>query len=215
MTPKPYIAACPQRTQKTPIVYPAGAALIGRRTIIEVGPGRGDFLFHLAEHNPNAAVVGIEIKRKRVDKLIVRAEKRALANVRIIQDDARAALPRFFPDASVDEIHILFPDPWPKNRHEKNRAVSIDLLHECQRILKPDGTVSIATDDHAYAEDVRRSAATIAELTSAYPDVIVHDKPDAYPTYFSMKWKAEGRVNTYQMYRKAPEKIKTSTLPSE
>ena len=75
-------------------IYPASCHPVdGKRLIVEVGPGRGDFLFHLAEKNPEAVIVGIEIKAKRVDKLIRRIERRGLKNVRIIQDDARDALP--------------------------------------------------------------------------------------------------------------------------
>lgn len=206
------MSLCPRHCQinsqyeaaKTPFLYPAApcpAAPEGR-LIIEIGPGRGDFLFHLAEMNPDSTVVGIEIKRKRVDKLIARAEKRGFKNVRIIQDDARAALPRFFDESSVDEIHINFPDPWPKKRHSKNRAVNKTFLEECARVLKKGGTISIATDHAPYSDEIAKAAACIPELEFRYDRPAVTERPDAYPTFFALKWQKEGRKINYQKYKR-------------
>lgn len=202
----PALTYSPQTKQdvvKTPFLYPANPNwLCNDRIIVEVGPGRGDFLFHLADTNPDASVVGIEIKRKRVDKLITRVEKRALANVTIIQDDARAAIPRVFPRGSVDEIHINFPDPWPKNRHAKNRALSMKFLIDCVDALKVGGTISFTTDHRPYAEDVAAEASQIPTIRSAYALPIVTDMPEAYETFFAAKWRSEGRTINYQKYCK-------------
>lgn len=188
---------------RTPVLYPAAIELgAAEPLIVEVGPGRGDFLFHLAERNPAATVVGIEIKRKRVDKLIARTERRRLANVRLIQDDARHALPQFFADASVDEIHVNFPDPWPKKRHAKNRAVSPAFLAECARILKPNGHLFFATDSRPYADWVAENAQRVPRLKNCYDSPMLADLPDAFPTFFAEKWRAEGRTLTYQKYRR-------------
>ncbi|MFH0798551.1 MAG: tRNA (guanosine(46)-N7)-methyltransferase TrmB [Pseudomonadota bacterium] len=197
-----YISKTPLELSRTPFLYPAAGMQRSGRTIVEVGPGRGDFLFHLAEINPDATVVGIEIKRKRVDKLISRVEKRGLKNVSLIQDDARDALPRIFKDQSVDEIHMNFPDPWPKNKHAKNRAASREFLEECRRILKIGGTISIATDSLPYAQKILENAATIRGLQSSYANPLEREMPDAYPTFFAMKWRSEGREITYQKYRR-------------
>lgn len=188
---------------KTPAIYPASAE-IGKssRVIVEVGPGRGDFLFHLAEQNPDAQVVGIEIKRKRTDKLIQRVERRGLMNIIIIHDDVRLALPRFFGRESVDEIHINFPDPWPKRRHTKNRAVSAEFLAECARTLKAGGTLSFATDHLEYAADVSQCLSSISDLRNAFNERYLTDVDGAFPTFFAMKWREEGRGITYQKYVK-------------
>jgi len=186
-----------QELVRTPFFYPSTLGLDNAtRLILEVGPGRGDFLFHLAETNPDSLVVGIEIKRKRVDKLIHRTEKRKLCNVIIIQDDARSALPRFFSDGSVDEIHINFPDPWPKNRHSGNRSVSTDFLNECRRVLKDGGFVNFVTDFIPYAAAVSDDASRIAGL------VACDDANETFPTFFAMKWKKMGRKFVCRRYVK-------------
>lgn len=167
---------------------------------MEVGPGRGDFLFHMAENNPHATVVGIEIKGKRVDKLIKRIEQRCLTNVRLIQDDVRSALPRFFPDKSVDEIHIHFPDPWPKKRHEKHRSMNLNFLQECLRILKVEGTVTFITDHRPYAEEVVELFTQLPDFENFYEDRLIVSMPSAFPSFFAQKWMAEGREIIYQKY---------------
>ena len=183
--------------------YPAGGlSLNGQRLIVEVGPGRGDFMFHLAETQPEDEIVGIEIKGKRVDKLIKRIERRGLGNVRLIQDDARVALPRNFEDGSVDEIHVHFPDPWPKKRHTKHRSMSGAFLKDCLKALKLGGTLTFITDHRPYAEAVRETFTDIPELESCYDEPLKRDAPDAFPTFFAQKWIAEGREITYQKYRR-------------
>lgn len=206
-TPRPIA-----ETVRTPFVYPASLPLrVARRAscvrppllIIEVGPGRGDFLFHLAETNPDAVVVGIEIKRKRVDRLIRRIEKRSLKNVCLIQDDARCALPRFFADETVDAIHINFPDPWPKRRHAKNRAVTAGFLVECKRVLKIGGTISIATDDESYVSEITRRIGGIPDLKEYESEICSEEPPDVFPTLFATKWKDQGRPTFYRRFVKA------------
>lgn len=184
---------------RMPVIYPALSRLDAGHLIIEIGPGRGDFLFHLAATHPDATVVGIEIKRKRVDKLIARTEQRGLRNICIVQDDARAAIPRMFADASVDEIHIQFPDPWPKRRHAKNRGISEALLRECWRVLKAGGMLAILTDSQPYAEAIATAAAGIDGLLPL--SVAERDFEAVYPTLFAMKWKAEGRRCFVRAYR--------------
>ena len=201
---RPYALASIAELTRTPFVYPAPfTPCQGQRIIVEVGPGRGDFLFHLARTDPQATVVGIEIKRKRTDKLIKRIERFELTNIYLIQDDARQALPRFFPNGTVDEIHFNFPDPWPKKRHTKHRAVTRAFLEDCSRVLKPGGTISIATDHDLYASEIAQSASQVTGLISCYPETIADKMPQAYPTFFALKWQSQGRSITYQKYRRA------------
>jgi len=132
-------------------------------------------------------VVAIEIKRKRVDRIIARAEKRGTKNLIIIQNDARAALPELFSENQASEIHIQFPDPWPKKRHAKNRPVSKSLLLECKRILAPKCSLFFVTDSENYAEEVKR-AACVLEGFSCSPS-----PKDIFPTLFAMKWREMGK----------------------
>lgn len=201
MTARRHVPVSTGQMVKMPFVYPANGQF-NERIIVEVGPGRGDFLFHLAETNPDKSIVGIEIKRKRVDKLIDRIEKRGLKNVTIIQDDARCALPRFFGENSVDTIFINFPDPWPKRRHEKNRVLSRDFLQDCCSVLKFYGNLNITTDFQSYAETAANEIDAIPLLETCHPDVVKNQSDDAYPTLFAQKWINMGRTIYYQKYQR-------------
>ena len=183
-------------------MYPAESSLTDRRgLILEIGPGRGDFLFHLASEHPQETVVGIEIKRIRFDKLVARIEQLGLDNVVLIQDDARRSLPRFFDDGHAATIHINFPDPWPKRRHGKNRVMNEDFIAELHRVLAPGGALFFQTDVEWYAkevaEDMERHGILLACQDDPASDVVT------FPTYFLQKWKKQGRTIWYQKYRRA------------
>ena len=116
--------------------YPSSNTLdLSRRIIVEVGPGRGDFLFHLAENNPEAQVYGIELKTLRFYKLVERRDARGLSNITLLKGDARIGLPEMFGSDHVDELHIQFPDPWPKRRHEDCRLVNDAFAADCVRVV--------------------------------------------------------------------------------
>jgi len=188
----------------TPLKFPANLVIDSASSIIvEIGPGRGDFLYHLAESRPNSLIVAIEIKRKRVDRLISRLQKRDIDNVVVINSDARWALPNAFGLESIDEIHINFPDPWPKKRHTKNRMMQKAFLEECARRLKSCGHLYFATDQEWYAEEARLTFAEMNDLTSCFEEVIQRDPEASFPTLFMQKWREAGRTLFYQKYMKS------------
>lgn len=178
--------------QTTIITYPA-TDVVGCGTILEIGPGRGDFLFHLAVENPERVICGIEIKGKRFDKLIARTEKRGLKNVRLVMADAGEALPELFSDGSILSIYINFPDPWPKRRHTKHRLLSHDFLTECSRVLTTSGTLNITTDSEDYAKVTYANLQKV-EMLGADSLKFMINPPDTFPTFFCEKWKREGRT---------------------
>jgi tRNA (guanine-N7-)-methyltransferase len=114
---------------------------------LEVGPGRGWFLVERAEAEPRVALVGMEIRRKWASIVDKRLAARGLsARARVFAEDARAALPRLAPDASVRRVFLNFPDPWWKKRHEKRLVVQPGFLDEVARLLEPGGELFVQTD---------------------------------------------------------------------
>lgn len=154
---------------------------------LEIGPGRGDFLFRLAEENPLKTVQAIEYKRKRYEKLSRRLEKRELSNIRLHFGDARVVLPQEFRDESLEKVFILFPDPWPKRRHEKHRLFQDSFIKELLRVLKPEGEILIATDDPLYRQRIQ-------EVFRHYIHSFVFSPLETLPmTFYADKWRREGR----------------------
>jgi len=126
--------------------------------VLEIGPGRGDFLLAQAERFPEQQFVAVELGKKRHLKLIRRIEKRQLRNVALICGDARLVLPRFVPSASVGSIVVLFPDPWPKRRHAFHRLLQPPFLVELARCLKAGGHLFLRSDVEEYVVWVKGHA---------------------------------------------------------
>jgi tRNA (guanine-N7-)-methyltransferase len=143
------------------IAYRAAAldltATFGRAApkVLEIGFGMGETTAEIAAAHPENDYLGIEVHTPGVGSLLKQLEARALANVRIIQHDAVEVLQHMIAPASLDGIHIFFPDPWPKKRHHKRRLIQPPLAALLTQKLKPGGYVHAATDWHEYAEQIR------------------------------------------------------------
>jgi len=168
--------------------------------VIDVGSGRGDFLFYLAEKYPQKTVYGIEIREKRFEKLARRLKQDGFENVGLILGDAFLSIPIVFEEGGVKEIYINFPDPWPKRRHARRRLITPAFVKVCGRVLKKGGRLSIATDLEWYAIHTKEvvSGAGIFALVEYGRG----DDGKIYPTYFAKKWMEEGRDIYYQVYKK-------------
>ncbi len=163
---------------------------------LEIGPGRGDFLFFLAEQNPLSTVVGVEYKHKRFEKLTGRVEKRQLPNVRLLLGDARTVLPQECTDEEFEKIFILFSDPWPKRRHEKHRLFQEPFVKELHRILKPEGRIYVAHDDPRYIAQIKD---VFRKFVSSF---VFHEDGVEFTTFYADKWKKEGRSISSFSYEK-------------
>jgi len=130
--------------------------LFGRHAprIVEIGFGNGDNLAKTAAEHPERDYLGIEVHRPGVGRLLLALEEGQLTNVRLICHDAVEVLARQIPPASLDEVVILFPDPWPKKRHHKRRLVQGAFVELVTERLAPGGLIRMATDWQPYAEEM-------------------------------------------------------------
>ncbi len=129
-----------------------GALMPGAKQVwLEIGFGGGEHLAGQAARHPDTLMIGCEPFLNGVGSALRHIEEGGLSNVRIHADDARAVIAAL-PDASVDHVLILFPDPWPKARHAKRRLVQADVAAGLARILKPGGRLRFVTDWKAYAD---------------------------------------------------------------
>jgi tRNA (guanine-N7-)-methyltransferase len=114
---------------------------------IEIGPGRGGFVFERAASAPESRLLGIEIRLKWAAIVNERLVKQGLGDrVRVVNGDARVELARLRPDASVARAFLHFPDPWWKKRHNKRLVVGDTLLDELARLLVDRGELFVQTD---------------------------------------------------------------------
>jgi tRNA (guanine-N7-)-methyltransferase len=117
---------------------------------LEIGFGGGEHLVWQAAQNPDVGLIGCEPYEDGIVKVLSAIESNRLTNIRLHADDARLLL-RLLPDASVDRVFVLFPDPWPKVRHRKRRLVSPEMVVELARITRDGSELRIATDIDDYA----------------------------------------------------------------
>ena len=118
---------------------------------LEIGFGGGEHLAAQAARHPDALMIGCEPFLNGVGSALRHIEDGALKNVRLHADDARDVM-KALPDASLDRVMILFPDPWHKARHNKRRLIQDESAAEIARLLKPGGRLRFVTDWKDYAE---------------------------------------------------------------
>ncbi len=112
---------------------------------LEVGFGGGEHLAHQAATHPHAGIMGCEPFLNGVAKLVSEIDEQRLINIRILNDDARFLLERLAP-ASLARVFILYPDPWPKKRHNKRRFINEETLGFLASALRPGGELRFASD---------------------------------------------------------------------
>lgn len=119
---------------------------------LEIGFGGGEHVAAQAEANPDVGYLACEVFVEGVAKCLTAVEEKALKNVRFWTEDARDLVDRL-PDQSLDRVFILFPDPWPKKRHQKRRIIQPEFLDALARVMKPGAKLRFATDVRSYADE--------------------------------------------------------------
>ena len=121
---------------------------------VDLGCGDGSFLCEMAQRFLKINFLGIERLTKRVEKIRRKAEK--IENVRVLCADSLFAVRHLLPESSVETFYLLFPDPWPKRRHQFRRIFSRDFLDAIAVALEKHGVLRIATDQLEYFQQVER-----------------------------------------------------------
>lgn len=121
---------------------------------LEIGFGGGEHLLHMASVNPGHDFLGIEVWPPGVTAFMQRVAEAGLTNVRVVKADAAHYIAGRVPNACLDEVYILFPDPWPKRRHHKRRLIKAEFLRMLSGKVKSGGIVRMATDWANYGEEM-------------------------------------------------------------
>jgi tRNA (guanine-N7-)-methyltransferase len=154
-------------------------ALFGRAApkILEIGFGMGETTAAIAAAHPDIDYLGIEVHAPGVGSLLKQLDERALANVRVIRHDAVEVLTRRIAPASVDGVHVFFPDPWPKKRHHKRRLLQAPFVALLASRLRAGGYVHAATDWYEYAQEilaVMRAEPSLQNTAEGYAERPLH-----------------------------------------
>ena len=120
--------------------------------ILEIGFGMGETTATIAQSMPERDFLGVEVHTPGVGGLLKLIGEKSLSNVRIIQHDVVDVLNNMIADASLDGVHIFFPDPWHKKRHHKRRLIQAEFVKDLCSKIKQGGYLHVATDWQEYAE---------------------------------------------------------------
>ena len=180
------------------------AALFGaeRRLIVEIGFGHGEFLLDLARKTPYANVIGLEIANRSLLRVERKIEQAGLRNVRVIHAMAETALAHLFAPASIQQIHINFPDPWFKKDHSHRRLMQRDTLDAIVSRMTADGELYLATDILAYAEMAHELLAHTSGLDNQQTDAWVTEVAGRVVSKYEATARREGRTCYYLAYRR-------------
>ncbi len=123
-----------------------------KEVILEIGFGMGEATALIGKEFPEKGFLAVDVHRPGVGKLFLLIHEYGLKNLRVIQGDAHLIMHDMIADQSLDGIHLFFPDPWQKKKHNKRRIVNANFLAQVASKLKPGGFIHIATDWVPYAE---------------------------------------------------------------
>ena len=122
------------------------------KVIIDFGSGMGDHTLNLAKIQGQLGILAIDVHTAGLCEVAQFSHEAKLSNIRVHHGDGIDVLRDWLLPNSISEIHILFPDPWPKIRHHKRRLIQQDFINQMANVLEPNGLVRFVTDDLSYFE---------------------------------------------------------------
>jgi tRNA (guanine-N7-)-methyltransferase len=146
------------------------------KVIMEIGFGMGEATAIIAKNHPNNGYIAVDVHPPGIGKLLARIVENDLTNLKVIEEDVHVVLQHMIADESLDGIHLFFPDPWPKKKHNKRRIVNEGFLALIHPKIKKGGFIHIATDWVPYAVSIQEVFAGSTLFTGG-----VIDKPEWRP----------------------------------
>lgn len=171
---------------------------------IEYCSGNGLWIAEKAKENPGINWVAVELKFSRVRKIWAKIKNLALPNLIVVCGEAYLTTEAYFPTATVQEVFINFPDPWPKRRHARHRLIQKTFLDELDRILSKNGTLTFVTDDEGYSCETIETTMSHPQFTSLLPAPHFTNEHPGYGTsFFEDLWREQGKQIRYHFFQKA------------
>jgi len=162
----------------------------GNPVCLEIGCGRGDLAVSFGPAHLDVNLIAIDIHTRGTANILQGIEKQSLVNTRVVEGDVLVLLKRFA-DASLTEVWVFFPDPWPKPREQRRRLIRPDVVLELTRVLKVGGVLRLATD----IEDYWRKSITVVAANESFDDP-EFSRPDwRIETVFERRGINEGRLS--------------------
>jgi tRNA (guanine-N7-)-methyltransferase len=178
---------------------------------VEIGSGKGTFLLQEAPNHPDINWLGMEYEREFFVYAADRIRRAGIPNIRMLYTDAADFVHWRLPDRSAHVIHLYFPDPWPKRKHNRRRMVQDRFLQDCTRVLVPGGELRVATDHLDYWAWMQEHFTRWTAPGQPF-ELLPFEKPagakegELVGTNFERKYRLEGRTfNAAMLKLKPPE----------
>lgn len=168
------------------------------RIELEIGSGKGLYLLNESLKRPDVRFVGLELAAKYAWECQAKVEKSSRDNLRFYACDAVAVIDRDVADASIDAVHVYFPDPWWKAKHKKRRVLNEQSAQNIQRILKPGGELHFWTDVLDYYE---LSLELLDEVTTLEGPLFVSEPVAEHDMDYRTHFERRTRRNGLPVYR--------------
>lgn len=168
---------------------------------LDLGCGSGSYTVALAQRYPSRRIFAADVMIGRLRKLVRHIQREKIENIEVLRVEARHLVARMLPDKSLDRIHLLCPDPWPKERHRGHRLLCSDFTTQLHRVLKTDGVFHFSSDDRNYCAAVGR----ILEASQLFIpcDEAISDL-DGIVSDFEKRWQSQGLAVCHKAWKKLP-----------
>ncbi len=171
---------------------------------LDVGCGRGLFLFNASLNNPQTNYLGLELDFKEGRRSAKRLKKRKATNARVAGGDAAIALRKHIPPATVDAVHVYFPDPWWRKKHRRRRIFTDTFVDLCSRVLKPGGHLHSWTDVPDYFEIIQALMEHHEDFESLPPP---DERPPEHDMDYQTSFERKKRKEGFPIYRGLWQKL--------
>lgn len=168
---------------------------------IEVGTGKGQFIYQMAQANPDINYIGIEIETSVIVTALEKLIATDLPNLQLLRVDGRD-LTEYFNEGEVDLVYLNFSDPWPKTRHAKRRLTYKTFLATYEKILVPNGEIHFKTDNQGLFEYSLGSFSQYGMIINqVWLDLHTSSYEGNIKTEYEEKFSAKGfRINRVEAY---------------
>jgi tRNA (guanine-N7-)-methyltransferase len=182
-----------------------------QRIELDLGCGKGSFAVGLAHCRPETLILAADLLVGRMRKLHKRIERENVKNVLLLRVEARNLLGYMIPDHLLDRLHILCPDPWPKNKHRGNRLLCSDFMTHIHRVLKPGGQFHFSTDDVSYFNIMYN----VVEKSGLFDeDNALLAETSGIKTDFEKRWNAQGKEVSHILWVSRPQTDVERLMPA-
>lgn len=170
---------------------------------IEYCSGNGDWIIRMAEKYPERNWIAVEYEFERVRKIWSKLHNRGLSNLIVVSGEALTFSRYYLPSHVIDKFYVNFPDPWPKQKHAKNRLFQKPFIDELARIIKRAGQGMVVTDDPIYAHQISLTMRSHPSWAASFKEpYFVTDWPDYGYSYFDALWREKGKTIHYFQFEK-------------